>query len=328
MTPEIEAAITQAAQDAGEDPAFALAVADRESNGDPTARASKSIFGLFQMSGPLRQKYGIGNSTDPYTQASGWMHFIQDTRNGMAQRMGRAPTDPELYMGHYFGEGRGARVVGQLPPTTDVRDVFSPQELALNPGLARAGTTGAVVSSITGDINRRMAKFGENQTAPEAPDFASFGQTADGQGSPNFWETNQNRTANSQPQGIDFAQFGKTSDEISGANNAPPPAQSPGENQTFAASDAGNSIEGPLSVTAAMAPNGFDYSDWRRSSNVEDETGLTGWDKIKSLLPSSRPAAAPSTAPGAEVDLSDLGLSLPAVPPLPPPLPNVPVTGL
>ena len=36
--------------------------------------------------------------------------------------------------------------------------------------------------------------------------------------------------------------------------------------------DEGNSISGPVNLTSQMAPNGFDYSDWRRSTNVIDRT--------------------------------------------------------
>src|SRR6185437_75844 len=184
MTPDIEAAIVNAAKQGGVDPAFALAVAQRESNGNPRAGASRTIHGLFQMSGPLRAQYGIGDSNDPTTQAQGWVQFAGDLKGGLAKRLGRDPTNPEVYLGHYFGEGRAARIIsGQVPPSTDVRDVFTPQELAGNPEFARAGTVGNLVNSVEGDIGRREAQFagkygGSNpaQTASSGPDFAAFGE--------------------------------------------------------------------------------------------------------------------------------------------------------
>ena len=44
---------------------FALAVAQRESAFDPTAHSSKTIHGLYQTMGLLRQKYGVSDFNDP-----------------------------------------------------------------------------------------------------------------------------------------------------------------------------------------------------------------------------------------------------------------------
>jgi hypothetical protein len=161
MDPDISAAITQASTEAGVDPAFAMAVADRESSFNPNAHASKSIYGLFQMSGDLRSQWGAGNSSDPYTQAKGWTAFIGNTKQQLSQRLGRDPTDPELYLAHYWGTGRAARIIsGQIDPSTPVQDVFTPQELRGNPNLVRLGTVGNAANDITADIARRYAKFG------------------------------------------------------------------------------------------------------------------------------------------------------------------------
>lgn len=156
----IHEAIIRAAVEAGEDPAFALAVAERESNFDPNAKASKTIRGLYQMSQDLRGRYNIGGSVDPYTQASGWMRFIGDTRRQMASRLGRDPTPSELYLGHYFGPGRASSMLnGWYPPNTDVRDVFTDEEIRGNPNIARAGTIGNLSNSITADMERRRQRF-------------------------------------------------------------------------------------------------------------------------------------------------------------------------
>lgn len=211
MNPDIAASITQAAQEAGIDPSFALAVADRESSGDPNAHASKSIYGLFQMSGPLRQQYGSGDSSDPYTQAKAWTSFIGDMKNNMAQRLGRQPTNAELYLGHYFGEGRASRMIsGQTPAGANASDVFTPTELALNPELARQGSSGNIIGSITGDITRREAKFGGEVPQGTSmyigsngePDFTKFGTAQDNSSAPSA-------------QAIDFTKFGTAEDGMS-----------------------------------------------------------------------------------------------------------------
>jgi hypothetical protein len=205
MRPEVQDAITRAANEAGEDPAFALAVAERESNGNPNAHSSKSIYGIFQMTGNLRHQYGVGDSSDPYTQAQGWTRFIGDTRQDMAKRLGREPTNEELYLGHHFGPDRAAAMLnGRIPGSMSTSDVFSPYEMSINPHFGRAGTVGNLTSSITGDIAAREARYG-GATGHEPPDFAEFGQ-------PSFTQNTAKPLAETgtgtAPQAIDFAQFG------------------------------------------------------------------------------------------------------------------------
>jgi len=136
-----------------------LAIAERESSGNPAARSSKTIKGLFQMRGDLRQQYGIGDSEDPDVQAQGYMPFFKDTKAQMAGILGRAPTDAEVYIGHHFGAGRGARAL-KMDPHTPVNQLFTPTEMAQNPHFGAAGTIGDLNSSITADIDKRRVKFG------------------------------------------------------------------------------------------------------------------------------------------------------------------------
>lgn len=172
MTPQQEA-IVRAAQEQGVDPAFALAVASRESNFNPTARASKTIRGMFQMRGDLRNQYGVGDSIDPYQQAKGWGSFIGGVKKDMAGTLGRDPTDEEAYLGHHFGAKRAARMI-DMDPSTPVDAVFTPQEMSLNPHFAKAGTVGNLNSSVMADIDSRKSQFG-GQIAPP-PDLSSLGE--------------------------------------------------------------------------------------------------------------------------------------------------------
>lgn len=166
---DIRQAIVQAAQEAGIDPAYALAVAERESSFNPNAHASKTIHGLFQMSKDLRDQYGSGDSTDPYTQARSWTGHANALKPQMARVLGRDPTPQEQYLGHYFGPTRAARMAsGQIHPSTPVDQVFTPLEMASNPNFARAGTVGALTSGITADMTRRIAKYG-GQVPPRPP---------------------------------------------------------------------------------------------------------------------------------------------------------------
>lgn len=168
---QIEAAIVRAAQEEGIDPATALAWASRESSFNPNARASKSIYGLFQMSGALRRQYGIGDTSDPYEQTKGFARYYRGLKNEMRGVLGRDPTDTEAYLGHHFGGTRGARTIG-MDPNTPVSAVFSPYERSLNPHFDRAGTIGRLTSSINADIDHRYAKFGGTGAGAEPLDFS------------------------------------------------------------------------------------------------------------------------------------------------------------
>lgn len=176
MTPA-QAAIVQAAQEAGIDPAFALAVAERESNFNARARSSKTIRGMYQMRGDLRAKYGVGDSDDELEQARGWGRFLPDVRKDMKSVLGRDPTDQESYLGHHFGAKRAARTLS-MDPSTPVEAVFTPQEMAVNPHFARAATIGNLNASVMGDIGKRMARFGGATASPaaaEPADLSSLG---------------------------------------------------------------------------------------------------------------------------------------------------------
>jgi Transglycosylase SLT domain len=192
---DIQQAIIGAANDYGVDPSWALSVAERESDFDPNARASKTIKGLFQMTKGLRDQYGIGDSNDPGTQAAGFMKYSQDLKGEMSRVLGRDPTPQELYAGHHFGGVRAARMIAGGQGDTPVQDVFTAQEMAGNPHFARAGTTGNLLASLDSDISRRMQKFGGGavpgmtarsassapSTASAAPqDYSSFGPSIAG----------------------------------------------------------------------------------------------------------------------------------------------------
>lgn len=175
MQPVVRDAILRAARENDIDPATALAIADRESSGDVNGRApGSSAYGLFQLLKSERNTYG-GNSADPYEQATAWARYIQGTKAEMQRGLGRDPTGPELYLGHYFGGTRAARMVaGKIPGESPVASVFSSQELAANPNIGRAGTTGSLTSSIMSDIARRSAKYAGAGAEPDPASGAGF----------------------------------------------------------------------------------------------------------------------------------------------------------
>ena len=190
-------AIVRAAREQGIDPSAALAIAERESNFDPSARSSKTIRGMFQMRGDLRHQYGVGDSDDPYAQATGWGKFFKANKGEMSRVLGRDPTDAEGYLGHHFGSTRAARML-KMDPATPVDQVFTPNEMSLNPHFGKAGTVGALHSSVTADITKRQAKFGG--AGAELPDFAEFGDPVDA--------SNPREKIDMGSQAPDFSSFG------------------------------------------------------------------------------------------------------------------------
>lgn len=172
-----QAIIIRAAQEAGIDPSAALAIAERESNFNPNEGGKGTIRGMYQMTGKLRQEYGIGDSKDPETQARGWAIFFKDNKGEMARVLGRDPTDAEGYLGHHFGAVKAARMM-RMDPNTPVDQVFSPYEMQGNPHIARAGTVGNLNASVMADINQRQTKFGGGG---ESQDLSEFGTLANEQ---------------------------------------------------------------------------------------------------------------------------------------------------
>lgn len=180
MTPAQQAIIAGAEQ-AGVDPTMALAVAERESGFNPNARSSKTIAGAFQMSQGLRQRYGVGDSTDIGQQTQGWSKFFRQNKYDMGQVLGRPPTDEEGYLGHFYGSTRAARML-KMDSSTPVDQVFTPNERAQNPEFDKAGTVGALNSSVLADVKARHSKyqdavpdFSDEAGAPAKPDFSDQG---------------------------------------------------------------------------------------------------------------------------------------------------------
>ena len=219
MTP-IQEAIVRAATEDGIDPATALAYAARESNFNPNARSSKTIRGMFQMRGDLRQRTGVGDSDDPYAQTKGWAQLLKRNKAEMSYKLGRPVSDEEAYLGHHFGAGRAASMM-KMDPSTPVDQVFTPNEMALNPHFGKAGTVGALNSSVLADMSSRRQKFGgqvldlsgegtpvgaDIVTAPSqsVPDLSSFGTLAE----PSSEGSNLKPPAPAASSAPDFSQYG------------------------------------------------------------------------------------------------------------------------
>ena len=226
-TSSTKAAIVRAAREAGIDPKYALAIAERESSFDPNARASRTVRGVFQMTGANRSRYGgdQSESSDPYEQTKAWAAFFKDTKREMAARIGRDPTDAEAYRGHYFGGTRAGKMM-QMDPRTPVDAVFTPSEMAQNQPITRAGTIGTLNNTVTADIERRARRYADvdmDGGATRLP--SSYGDLVED--APSLAPTSQAPSqAQSQTQRLP-SEYGDLVQEASGAPPASVPAGPP-----------------------------------------------------------------------------------------------------
>jgi hypothetical protein len=208
--PAVTGAIRQAASMTGADFKYLLATAQVESNLNPNAQApSSSARGLFQFTeqtwlttlkelgpgfgyGPYaaaisRQPsgdYGIGDPgmtkaimnlrSDPTANALMAGAFTKANGEKLAARLGRSPSEGELYIAHFLGANGASRMIGLAgaAPTTSAAAQF-PSAARANPtifynGRGNARTAGEVYRLLVGryDVARRTP----NNLAIEAAD--------------------------------------------------------------------------------------------------------------------------------------------------------------
>lgn len=119
--------ILAAAQMVGMDPGAMATVASIESGFNPSIKApTSSATGLFQFTNGTWQsmlakygaKYGIDPSTpptDPRANALLGAEFMKANRDYLKSRLGRDPTDTEVYLAHFLGPGGAAQMLKADP---------------------------------------------------------------------------------------------------------------------------------------------------------------------------------------------------------------------
>lgn len=173
-------------------PALALAIAERESSFKHDAKASKTIRGLFQMDGPTRAKYGLGESASAEEQAAAFDKEIAARGDELAKAIGRKPTQAELYFAWHFGAAGAGELLKSDPDRTTkdwVFKTFDNNARAVwdqNKHIRDAGTVGELINRTGADIGKRIAKYGgdagkeyESGAAPggELSDIGAFAET-------------------------------------------------------------------------------------------------------------------------------------------------------
>ncbi len=218
MPESLRDTIARVAREEGIDPAYALAVAERESDFNPNASGTGTIRGLYQMTGRARREHGLADNASPEDQTRAFARFTKAVQGEMRGVMGRDPTPEESYLGHHFGGVRGGRAVAGHYNGLAPGDVFSPLEMRGNPHFGKAGSMDDLARSIKTDIGQRRAKFGAPGGGEGGKvDFAQFGymdgDPASPERDPNLPPTKDAGTppapsSRAPGQRFDFAQFG------------------------------------------------------------------------------------------------------------------------
>lgn len=110
---ETMGAIERAAKSQGLDPDMMKSVASIESSMNPSSNADKKTQykGLYQMGSNEWERFGEGNVYSAEDNAMGAARMFKENRDQFKSKMGRDPTDTEMYLMHQQGLGfytRGA----------------------------------------------------------------------------------------------------------------------------------------------------------------------------------------------------------------------------
>jgi hypothetical protein len=210
----VAGAIKQAANATGTSFQYLVATAKMESNLDPTASAStSSAKGLYQFIdqtwlGTVKEagaQFGYGNYADAISKSASGSYSISDPKTraavlklrddpvasaamagvltqsnsfSLTGKIGRRPTDGELYMAHFMGVGGAARLISNAEdnPSATAAKLF-PNAAAANRSIFydRSGNARSV-SEVYSVLTSRYASAANSATARTA--MASAGVTA------------------------------------------------------------------------------------------------------------------------------------------------------
>ena len=123
--------IRQAANQYGVSPEALIAIAQLESNFNPSARnPSSSAGGLFQFIDSTARGYGLQDRFDPRQASDAAARLARDNANALRNGLGREPTPGELYLAHQQGAGGALRLLRD--PNANAASVLGQDHVRLN----------------------------------------------------------------------------------------------------------------------------------------------------------------------------------------------------
>lgn len=167
----------------GVDPNYAVKTASLESSMNPNPRPNpnSSAAGLFQFTKGTASQYGLTNPNDPEASADAAMRFARDNAAILTPKLGRPPTNGELYLAHQQGAGGALALLSN--PNANVIDALAPayggdrskaNAAVVNNGGSPAQTAGDFASRWTsrfdGQPGQQLAQAGPAmQPSSQAP---------------------------------------------------------------------------------------------------------------------------------------------------------------
>lgn len=133
LSPAIMDIITNAANQQGVSPNVLSYIAQVESGGNPNARNPKSSAGgLFQFIDSTANQYGLQDKFNPEQSSSAAARLLKDNSNFLAKKLGREPTQDELYLAHQQGAQGAYNLISN--PNARAYDLVGNAAISLNRG--------------------------------------------------------------------------------------------------------------------------------------------------------------------------------------------------
>lgn len=150
-----------AAKISGIDESYFDRLIDVESKGKRTAHNPSGAAGLFQFMPKTAAAYGLKNPYDPMQSAVAVGKLSKDNFNYLSKKLGREPTQGEMYLAHQQGAGVAAKMLGH--PGSLAKNLTSRENIRQN----IPARSGFHVDSITASQFAGMwtSKFDGKQTA-------------------------------------------------------------------------------------------------------------------------------------------------------------------
>lgn len=189
-------------------PQYLATIAQLESGGDANAQSPlSSANGMYQFTDPVAAQYGLSDPTDPAAATDAVKSLTSDNYAALSKALGRAPTEPELYLAHQQGATGAAKLLSN--PDARAVDIRGKKQILNNGGNANM-TAGDFVNKWADKYNKlagvpdpiaggtQVADSG--QIASDASNFGAgdevVGQQSFGQGDEAVHPTAQKPTSN------------------------------------------------------------------------------------------------------------------------------------
>src|SRR4051794_18122031 len=211
---KVAGAIKQAANATGTSFQYLVATAKMESNMDPSAAAStSSAKGLYQFIdqtwlGTVKEagaQFGYGNYADAISKSASGSYSVSDPKTraavlklrddpvasaamagvltqsnsfSLTGKIGRRPTDSELYMAHFMGVGGAARLISNAEdnPSASAAKLFPNAAAANRPIFYDRSGNARSVSEVYSVLTSRYAGAANSQATRTA--MAAVGETS------------------------------------------------------------------------------------------------------------------------------------------------------